>query len=376
MKVLLLADPDSSHTIKWARSLSQQGLEIGIFSFSSYNSELYLNNPNIRIFKGGIDRALCSNSFSGFRKISYLKAFPRLLASIREFNPDVLHSHYVSSNGLLGLLSGFRPHVVSVWGTDIFEFPSQSFLHKFIIKLCLKRSNKILSTSNVMAVEVKKYTNRPVSVTPFGIDLDLFKKTEGESNFFPGDIVIGTVKTLELNYGVEYLIRAFHLVKLAHPDLPLKLLLVGGGSLHDQLKAVVSELGLENCTFFTGPVPYDDVVKYHNMLTISVSVSLRESFGVAVIEASACEKPVIVSNVGGLPEVVEDGVTGYIVPPKNIRKTSIALEKLVLNPELRSKMGRAGRERVKKLFDWKQNVRQMIGIYNNVVKSREVLEIG
>jgi len=82
---------------------------------------------------------------------------------------------------------------------------------------------------------------------------------------------------------------------------------------------------------FTGKVPYNEVPKYQNMLTISVSVSDSESFGVAILEASACEKPVVVSNVGGLTEVVEDGVTGIIVPPRNPEKTAEAIEKLLLD---------------------------------------------
>jgi glycosyltransferase involved in cell wall biosynthesis len=106
------------------------------------------------------------------------------------------------------------------------------------------------------------------------------------------------------------------------------------------------------------------------MLDISVSVSITdsESFGVAVIEASACEKPVIVANVGGLPEVVEDEVTGFVVPPQDAEATASALEKLVLNKSLRQEMGNAGRQRVQRLYDWKNNVQQMLSIYHEVLQ--------
>jgi glycosyltransferase involved in cell wall biosynthesis len=137
------------------------------------------------------------------------------------------------------------------------------------------------------------------------------------------------------------------------------------------LKALVKELNLENETVFTGRIDYDLISHYHNMLSIYVALSVidSESFGVAVIEASACEKPVVVSNVGGLPEVVEDGATGFVVPPRNPEKAAEAIEKLILDKELCLKMGRAGRKRVKKLYRWDDNVKQLISIYQIILES-------
>ena len=99
------------------------------------------------------------------------------------------------------------------------------------------------------------------------------------------------------------------------------------------------------------------------MLNIAVFPSLEESFGVSVIEASACEKPVVVSDVGGLPEVVEDNVTGFVIPKKNVDLLTDRIEKLLLDSELRIKLGQNGREKVKREFEWEICVDKMIGIY-------------
>jgi glycosyltransferase involved in cell wall biosynthesis len=88
---------------------------------------------------------------------------------------------------------------------------------------------------------------------------------------------------------------------------------------------------------------------------------------VAIIEASACEKPVVVSNEGGLPEVVKDGETGFVVPPKDPRATAMAIEKLMLDKELCIKMGKKGRKRVMKLYNWDDNVDLMISIYQGLI---------
>ena len=367
MKLLFLSDPNSPHTIKWARSLAKNGIDIILFGLGNVTVKDYedISNIQVRTLNQKITR-----DEGAFSKRKYLKALPALRQIINDFQPDLIHAHYASSYGLLGALSGFHPFVLSVWGSDVFSFPFKSPLHKMILKYNLKKADKILSTSHVMAKETKLYTNKAIEVTPFGIDMEQFRPMEIKSFFDNDAIVIGTVKTLEEKYGIEYLIRAFKIVSDKYPKLPLKLLLVGGGSLENNLKHLVKELSIEEKTIFTGRVPFKDAAKYHNMLSVSVSVSIShsESFGVAIIEASACEIPVVVSNVGGLPEVVEDGVSGFVVPPKDPEKTAKAIEKLVFDSDLRVKIGKNGRKRVKKLYNWDDNVKQMIRIYQEMVK--------
>ncbi|PIX95484.1 MAG: glycosyltransferase family 4 protein, partial [Ignavibacteria bacterium CG_4_10_14_3_um_filter_37_18] len=131
------------------------------------------------------------------------------------------------------------------------------------------------------------------------------------------------------------------------------------------LKKIVFELGIENVTIFTGFIDYDEIPKYHNMIDISVFVSIddSESFGVSVLEAMACAKPVIVSDAGGLPEVVKKNVTGLIVERKNSVQTSNAIEELLLNKDMRLKFGANGRERVKNKYSLEDSVSQMIKVY-------------
>ena len=219
-----------------------------------------------------------------------------------------------------------------------------------------------------MASEVKKYSTKTVEITPFGVDLDKFKPSLSQSLFKDEDIVIGTIKSLEDKYGVDLLIRSFKNVKDKYRDLSLKLLIVGTGSKENQLKKLVESLGINNDTIFTGFIDHEKIPQYHNMLDIALflSVEKSESFGVSVIESCACEKPVIVSNIGGLPEVVEDNVTGIIVEPKNIEKISQAIEKLLINKELRMQLGKNGRERVAKFYNWEDNVKQMDYLYRKV----------
>ncbi len=369
MKILILSDGASSHTLKWVKSLAENGIKVALFSINKYDKNIYSGIPNISLYGGYIDSNLCNTHSYNISKIAYFKGIPVLKKVIKTFKPDILHAHYLTSYGLIGALTFFKPFVISVWGSDIFDFPKLSLFHKALVRLILKKADVILSTSNIMAKETNKYTKKTVKILPFGTDLETFKPKEVKSLFNTNDIVIGTVKSLSEKYGIKYLVQAFNLVKKKYPELPLKLLLVGGGEQTKEIQKLLNELGLEKSVIISGAVPYNQVNVYHNMINISVFVSTQdsESFGVSATEASACSKPLVVSHIGGLPEVVEDGITGIIVPPKDVQTTAKAIEKLVLDKELRERMGKAGRERVKRLFNWNESIRQMISVYKNIL---------
>lgn len=367
-RILLLSDVNSSHTQKWVLALAERGIEVGIFSLNPLFTKIFNGKKNITIFtgkdlrKGFFNRALLFKS-------AYLGSLPLLKKAIKEFNPDIVHAHYASSYGLLGRLAHFNPFIISVWGSDVFDFPAKNMLSKQILKKNLAAADYILSTSHVMAEETKQYTTRYIEVIPFGINLDAFKPGAGERVFEEGTLVIGTVKTLEEIYNIDVLIRAFANVYKDFKNI--RLLIVGEGSQHNKLEHLVKTLGIENIVKFTGYIPADRVAGYHNAIDIFVNAARHESFGVSVIEASACGKPVIVSKVGGLTEVVEDKVSGIMVTAGDAEQLSGAIKMLVANKQMRTELGLNGRKRVEKLYNWKDNVEQMITVYDNIIKERK-----
>jgi glycosyltransferase involved in cell wall biosynthesis len=364
MKILLLADPASSHTIKWANSLSEKGLDIYIIGLSNFNPKLF--NERIKIESLNISQRFKTKTSGSFSKIVYLYAIKKIIKIIKIFKPDILHAHYASSYGLLGSLTGFHPFIISVWGSDIYNFPQKSFIHCKIVRFNLSKADVILSTSNAMSKQTKKFTDKKIIVTPFGIDTDKFKPKKSTSIFVASDFVIGTIKTLEKNYGIEYLIKAFKIVKEKQSVKILKLMIVGTGTQQTYLKSLVNELNLKNDTVFTGYIDHQKIPNYQNMLDVAVIPSINESFGVTALEASACGKPVIASNVGGLLEVIEDGVTGYLVEKQNPQAIADALEKLINNEDLRKELGTNGRNKVIKEYNWEVCVEKMISVYKTL----------
>lgn len=368
-KLLICADPAAPHTQKWVNGLAEMNYEILLFGFSNPKEEWY--NSSVRIESVNFSENLQKKDDGAISKVVYVKALSKLRELLREFKPDILHAHYATSYALLCALTNYHPMCISVWGNDVFVFPNLSILHKKIFQFNLNRADKLFSTSKIMAKEILKYTNKNIAVIPFGIDTKIFSPGSYMKYFAENDVVIGTVKTMEEKYGIEYLINAFSIVSQKLKNTSLKLLIVGGGRMLEKYKKLVADLDLVEDTVFTGRVDYKTVPDYHRNLSIAVypSTESGESFGVSVLESSACAKPVIASNIGGLPEVVVDGVTGFLVEPKNIMKLSEKIEKLVVDEELRTKMGDQGRKFVIDTYSFEKNLNEQIQQYDLLLRN-------
>jgi len=297
-----------------------------------------------------------------------MKASRIVKKKIAAFNPDIVHAHYATSYGLLGALSGFHPFVLSVWGSDVYGRPKLSPLHKIILKWNLSKADKILSTSMVMARKTNLYTSKNIELTPFGVDLSLFKKNNTENN--KNCFIIGNVKSLQPIYGIDILIKAFKLIVLQNPDIELKLEIVGKGSEENKLKRLTEDLEIQDKVDFIGFIDHSNLPQYYNSFNVAVFLSNKESFGVSAIEAMACECPVVVSDAEGFTEVVSHEHNGFIVPKQNPEAAAVAIQKFIDDPFLSAKMGAAGRKQVEKLYDWNENVKKMMSIYRDILAEK------
>lgn len=355
MKILLLAPSKSIHTHKWALFYKSQGLNVKVVTFADHFSE-----DNAK----EIDTAILPRLLPG--KFAYILSVFALKKVLKDFQPDIFHAHYLSSYGFIGALAAFKPFYVSVWGRDIFQFPRQGKVNRSIVEFTLKRADVICSTSHVMAKETNKYTNKKVFVTPFGVDMTKFKPVDGLKS--DATLTIGTVKALSDKYGIGDLVKAFSIVHSKYPNADL--LIVGDGPQKSEYEKLVEELGVSGATTFTGRVPNDQVPLYINKMDIFgvPSTEDSESFGVAAVEAMACGVPPVVSDVGGLPEVVLEGKTGYVVKKESPEQLAEAILKLVEDKNLRKQMGLNGINHVKDNYNWVDNTKGMLDIYRETLK--------
>jgi glycosyltransferase involved in cell wall biosynthesis len=344
----MLSDAGSAHTIRWVRSLAQRGHEIRIFTLTPVHCDAFSDLKNVSVAWQGIPRDLAREREGSIGKLMYLRALMPLRAEIRRWRPDLVHAHYASSYGLLGMLAGARPRVVSVWGMDVYSFPRRTALHRRLMMAVLASADAVFSTSRTMREQVWRLIDRPIDVTPFGVDTERFRPGRTTSRH-ADDLTVGTVKALEPKYGIEFLLRAFAIALRsgAQPDR-YRLVIVGGGSLLAELQRLAIDLGVANRVHFAGPCNYDVAHEWHQSFDIGVypSIDSSESFGVAAVESQACGVPVIVSDVGGLPEIVVDGRTGLVVPAGDAEALAAAICRLLNDRATREGMGWAARQHV------------------------------
>ncbi|WP_420961037.1 glycosyltransferase [Brucella sp. IR073] len=362
MKILLLAAASSIHTVRWANSLSRAGVDIVLVS---QHAPLRNLDPAVKVKR---------LPYSG--EVGYFLNAGALRSILAEERPDLMNAHYASGYGTTARMAHFHPYILSVWGSDVYDFAGKSPLHRWLSKRNLLAADQIASTSYAMADQARLVAPLgDIEITPFGVDTRLFTPREEDDSTSHGTIVIGTVKGMAAHYGVDILIDSVALLveELNHsnPETAkrVRLRLVGHGPQMNELKTRAHNLGISGIVEFVGQVPHEAVPEHLRQFDIYAALSRRESFGVAIIEAGACGLPVVVSDVGGLPEVVVGGETGFVVPPESPREAAKALRQLVLDPALRRQMGAAGRARAVACYEWRDNVDTMVALYQKVLAS-------
>lgn len=356
-RILILADINSSHTQKWVLGLANDNFNIGVFSFNASKNNWYCDHENIIC----LNKRKTKASLTLINKLAYLLFWPNLIYQIIKFKPDVIHSHYASSYGLLGALTLFKPYVVSAWGSDVMEFPKKNFLNKFILKFVLFRANKICVTSTALKKEIAAYTKKQAYVIPFGVNLNVFY-----ANNLPHDntdFTFGIVKGLEPIYNIDKTIIAFYSLVKKHSHLSLKLKIVGGGSQKENLLELINYYGLQNNIEMVGFVSHEQIPTHLNTMDVLINVSEAESFGVSVAEAMACQIPVIVSDLDGFKDLIPDESIGLITHSTSPLDISIAMEKYLMNNELRSTLAKNAFQRISEKFSWSQNLSEMEKLY-------------
>lgn len=226
----------------------------------------------------------------------------------------------------------------------ILKIPTVFFLKLFLKISC--RNSEVIVLSNYLKGRAEYYGAKKIEIIPiYGVDTNKFvpKKVESlkkELGLLNSKIII-TISRLSPEKGLNYLINAFVNVKKNINNC--KLVFVGGGPIREDLEKLAKKLNLDKEVIFLGDIDFRKMVDYYNLGDVVVLPSLKEGLGFASAEAMACEKPVIASNVGGIPDLVINNKTGILIEPANSRILSEKIIYLLNNAQLRNKLEKEGR---------------------------------
>lgn len=356
LKICYLTEAGSVHAHKWVNYFKEKGHQVFVISLGEKTM------PGVRVYNLNA-KALHLSDWGKLR--AYTRHIKRAREIVYREKPDVIHAHYATSYGILAARLNIHPYILSVWGSDVYQFPESGLFQQWLLRYNLKKADVILSTSEAMKKRTGCFTNKDILVTPFGVDPNFYipKKDRDQSNSF----TVGTVKSFYKIYGIDDLIRGFALFVKKNTVSDARLLLGGRGDEEENLKKLVSELGMEKRVDFLGYLSPEKVVEAFNRMDVAVFPSKQdsESFGVAAVEAQACGCACIVSDVGGLPEATKEGYSSLVVPESQPQAIAEALTHLYQDRNLLKKMQKQARQYVLENYVLSENFKLAEKIYDH-----------
>lgn len=318
-------------------------------------------------FKGLLD---------SLRLITYISSlFFNLIRIIRKNDIDVLHAHSVIPTGFITVIVAkiMQKNVfITAHGMDITNFEDNSFF-KRIIKFSLNNSSKSIAVSKNLAKKMISFgvDEKKIIVLRNGVDTNRFKplhnpKIRLKYNIEDNDILILFVGYLDTFKGIFELIESFNKIKTDENNIIL--MIIGTGPLKHEIEKRIRELGLSKQVTFTGQVSPSEMHEYYQSADIFVLPSHNDAGGppIVFIEAMACGLPVIGTNVGGIPEGIDECVNGFIVPPKNAIELAEKLETLVKDENLRSDFGNNSLKKINEnSMKLNKKALKLINLYKN-----------
>jgi len=289
-----------------------------------------------------------------------LAAAFRIRQLIKRYHCDILHSHTSHAHSLAYLAS---------IGTVDFSIFRHSFLKLSGLKYRLLADYYIAISHKIKDVLLHDgIADQRVFVVHSGIDPQRFKQARGDHLLSEFDIgqnqqVVINVAHLAGHKGQKYLVRAIPQVLAKLPDT--RFFIVGQGELMDELKETASALGLNRELVFTGF--RDDVADFYRIADLFVMSSVQEGLGTAVLDALALAKPVVATNTGGLPEIIQDGKTGRLVAPADPAALAEGIVEMLTRTEAAKAMAEAGRAMVQNFFSTDAMVENNIKVYKKVL---------
>jgi glycosyltransferase involved in cell wall biosynthesis len=325
------------------------------YFFKKFERLTHEENAVDRLGRGPLNLAL-SLFYLIFGALAILK-----LTRARRF--DIVHVHWPFPHILFGLVAryfGRSRLFATFYGLEIRWLKKKFASFVPLFSVLINRCHVVTAISNHTAAELKNIVRRNIPVIPFSVS------TRSKTGAITDDRIIMFAGRSVERKGADYLIKAFASIK---DEIPHKLLIVGDGPERSSWEKLAHGLDHSHRIQFTGWISDKEINDCYRTCSFFVLPAVydkhgdTEGLGVVMIEAMSYAKPVIASKVGGITDVVEDGVSGYLVPPAEVAALAQAIKKLAIDPYLCQQMGRAAKKIIDDKFNWDRITERMISLY-------------
>ena len=333
--------------------------------------EVVVANTSLRTVRESVDGVSVTRCGS-FAHVASTSLSAAMVWELSRRDYDVLHLHLPNPMGAASYLASRKPRghrLIVTYHSDVVRQRLLARAYAPLVERALTSASTIIATSPnyVESSDVLRRFREKIAVIPYGIDLEIFRKTpqrEAEAQAirarFGGGPLLLAVGRLIYYKGFEVAIRAL-------VDLPgAHLLILGDGPLREELETLARTLGVAERVTLAGDVHNNGIAPYYLASDVYLlpSIARSEAFGIVQIEALAAGLPVVnTALASGVPFVSLDGETGFTVPPQDPAALAAATKRLLDDPALRARFGAAGRARAEREFSKNTMMRRLLAVY-------------
>ena len=360
---------------KGLKSHEIDGVKVNRFRYAPASLEILTHEE-------GAPSKMASKPWLQLLAIPYIiSGFFRCISICRKFKPDVIHAHWPFPHAYiaLGAAKLFRiPLVLNFHGAELLLIRKKKWVMP-LLKFAIGQAQAVFANSSFTASKIKALRNVDVEWSPYGTTLESGTASAGDTTTpaITPHPVDGKFKILFVGRHIErkgicYLIEAAKFL----PRDQFEIRIVGVGDLTDKLKAQAAEIEDAAEIIFTGKLSPEALANEYrtaNVFTLPAIVDSKgdtEGLGVVLIEAMELGLPVVASNVGGIPDVVVDGVSGILVPEKDPEALAGAYRRLAAEPELVKQLLAGAQKRIAECFSWDKIVERQIDSYKKIIRKR------
>lgn len=361
MRLLYFTQGFSPHDQRFLTALAESGHEV---FFLRLDGEIPTDLPQ------GIVEVTLPGLRTDLAKKSYTVIVRKLGALLQELKPQLVHAGPLQGPAWLAARTGFSPLVSMSWGSDLLVEADKNRLMRWRTTFILSKTTVLLADCRAVANKAASFRFPPerIKVFPWGVDLDFFVP-EGTAPLrrrlkWQKSLVFLCSRSMEPLYGVDVVVQAFTRMAATHPKA--RLLLMGTGSQEGLLRAMVSDAGVDDRVYFGGFAPLQDLPGIYRSADVYVSASHSDGSSVSLMEALACGKPALVSDIPGNREWIQPGEQGWLFKDGNSEELAARMSEICENGvDANSSLN--ARQLAEKRADWKQNFRQLLNAYDLAV---------
>lgn len=363
MRILYFSQGYSPHDERFINALSKTDHEV--FYLQLEPEEPITLPENVKeVLLPGVKQAMAKGKTS--------EVVRQLGSLLKALHPEVVHAGPLHGPAYLAARTSFKPLISMSWGSDLLKDADRSWSMRWRTAYVLAKTSMLLGDCEAVAQKAVSFGfNRDnIRLFPWGVDLEHFT-SEGAGSLrrklrWVKKTVFLSNRTMEPLYGVDVIVNAF--IKIAHEHPQARLLLFGKGSQEERFRQLIEDEGFEDSVYFGGHASLDELPDVYRSADVYLSASHSDGSSVSLLEALACGKPGLVSDIAGNREWIQPGVQGWLFRDGDSDDLAVRMAAICENG-IDPLLGVRARALAEARANWKKNFQVMLDAYDQACRS-------